>query len=103
MVFSVFVGVAVIGGGPAGVSAALTLANAGVRVALLHRPFRAARRPGEALPPGVFESFRHIGSWHSCHHLRSFGIRSAWGDSGNLREKSFLFSTPGYGWHLDRT
>ncbi|MEI6862590.1 MAG: FAD-dependent monooxygenase, partial [Verrucomicrobiota bacterium] len=96
--------VLVIGGGPAGAAAALTLAQAGRRCALLEGRPVPEWKIGETLAPesrqlmlalGVWESFLHDG------HLSSPGLCSVWGDS-KPAEKIFIFNPHGSAWQLDR-
>lgn len=96
--------VAVIGGGPAGSVAALRLARAGQRVAVLHEhapaPPVGDHLPGEARPLldalGLQPLLGHTGA------LRSSGVTSAWGEP-ELHAKPGVFSPYGAGWHLDRS
>jgi flavin-dependent dehydrogenase len=96
--------VAVIGGGPAGASAATVLARAGVHVLLAEQTPRPAFKIGEGLPPAAKPLLRALGAWDQLEvdgHLRSCGNESAWGDSV-LRSTHFLNDPNGHGWHLDR-
>jgi flavin-dependent dehydrogenase len=98
------VDVAVIGGGPAGASTAVTLARAGVRVALFERAAKFVPKVGEALPPRVAVVLKSLGVWErflADDHLRCYGNRSAWGTS-RLQEYDFIFDPHGCGWHVDR-
>jgi len=98
------VDVAVVGAGPAGATAALTLARRGVRVLLVGRAERPAIRIGEGLPPAARPLLESLGLWtrfQRAGHLPSYGNRSAWGSS-ELVDKDFIFNPYGHGWHLDR-
>ena len=95
--------VAIVGGGPAGAAAALTLARAGVAVVLLDagRPRLAV---GETLPPASRPALDALGlsaSMAAEGHLPSVGSWSAWGGAEPWG-RDFLFNRFGHGWHLDR-
>jgi flavin-dependent dehydrogenase len=95
---------AVIGGGPAGSSAALALARCGCRVLILERAADGPTRPGETLPPHVRLDLEGLGLWPeflTAGHLGSSGLRSAWGRS-EPADNSSLFDPYGPGWHIDR-
>jgi flavin-dependent dehydrogenase len=96
--------IAVIGGGPAGAVAAMTLARSGVTVALLDAG--ASRHPsvGETLPPAVRSVFDRLGLRATVTaegYLPSVGSWSAWGGAEPFG-RDFLFNRFGHGWHLDR-
>lgn len=96
--------VLVVGGGPAGTAAALTLATYGVRSILVERTNYSTQRIGETLPPDVRVPLARLGVWErfvAAGYLPSTGIRSAWGDALPY-EQSFVFNPYANGWHVDR-
>jgi flavin-dependent dehydrogenase len=96
--------VVVVGGGPAGAAAAITLARAGCRVLLLERSSGKGFKIGEALPPASRPLLQELGVWDSFvadGHLPCYGNLSAWGSS-QLHSTDFICDPNGNGWHLDR-
>jgi flavin-dependent dehydrogenase len=96
--------VAVVGGGPAGAMAALTMARLGCRAWLIEASHYDEPRLGETLPPSVEPLLARIGPWEafaSSHAVASYGNQSAWGGP-DLLGQSFIFSPQGNGWHVDR-
>lgn len=96
--------VVVVGGGPAGAAAALTLARGGCRALLLEEGRLGDFKVGEGLPPGVRPLLRELGVLErllEAGHLPSYGNVSAWG-SPVLQSLDFIFDPNGHGWHLDR-
>jgi flavin-dependent dehydrogenase len=96
--------VIVLGGGPAGAAAALTLARKGHAVALLTKMPRAAPPIGETLPPEIKAALAQLSLWDTfvaSGHARSPGTVVIWG-SEQAHENDFLFSPYGDGWHIDR-
>ena len=76
------VDVAVVGGGPAGCAAAISLARLGRRVALLERTSYGAARVGETLPPAVQPLLRELGVWErflADGHAPAPGLVVRWG------------------------
>ena len=97
--------VVVIGGGPAGVSAARELASHGVETLLIERSDGSGNPAGECLAPSANPLLRQLGLYDALlasAPLPSFGNRSAWGGDGTLVDRDFLREPLGHGWHLDR-
>jgi flavin-dependent dehydrogenase len=98
------VDVIVIGGGPAGCSAAIALSRAGFAVTILERSRSETARIGETLPPEARQWLTALGVWEKFRadgHLESPGIVSAWGGP-DLYENDFIGNPNGPGWHVDR-
>ncbi|MBV9851966.1 MAG: tryptophan 7-halogenase [Armatimonadetes bacterium] len=94
----------VLGGGPAGSAAALTLARAGRRVALADRGAGPAFPAGESLPPAARPLLHLLGvmdRFLAGPHRPCYGNQFAWG-SDELEEMDFLRDPNGHGWRLDR-
>ena len=97
----------VLGGGPAGSAAAITLARAGWNV-LLAETLRLAATPafkiGESLPPAARPLLRDLGLESvvaAGGHLPSPGTVSVWGGDEPVA-RDFIRDPQGAGWHLDR-
>ena len=93
----------VVGGGPAGASAALTLARLGHRI-LLVDDSAGAFKIGESLAPAARPLLRDLGvteRFLADGHLPCYGNVSAWG-SDEAHTTDFVFNPHGHGWHLDR-
>src|SRR4051812_15159717 len=98
------VDVLVLGGGPAGASAARALACGGASVVMAERSAYDRFRVGETLPPEANVLLARLGLaglLGEGGHLPSPGIVASWGSSEPL-ENDFIFSPHGHGWHLDR-
>ncbi len=96
--------VAVLGGGPAGASAAIAVLQKGYSVLLIEKSPLDGIRYGETLVPKVREPLVKLGVWErflSDNHLKSSGIQSSWGQA-ELYENNFIFNPYGNGWNLDR-
>jgi len=75
--------VLVVGGGPSGSAAAITVASAGGDVTLIEGKNFPRHRPGETLHPGVEPLFRQLGvagAVEAAGFLRHVGNRVQWGD-----------------------
>jgi flavin-dependent dehydrogenase len=95
----------VIGGGPAGMAAALGLVEFGIEVTVLERMSSPSVRIGETLPPEAATLLRRLGVWErflSERHLPAPGTISVW-ETDEPNEQDFIFNPYGNGWHLDRT
>ena len=95
----------IIGGGPAGAAAAITLASKGFRIAIIERSNYSMLRIGETLPPSISRFLIDLGVWNlflKGDHIKSFAIRSAWG-SKKLHDSIHIYNPYGSGWHINRT
>ncbi|HEX6510379.1 MAG TPA: tryptophan 7-halogenase [Chloroflexota bacterium] len=98
--------VAVVGGGPAGAAAAITIVGAGPRATLIEASRYDRQRIGETLPPSAWPLLAHLDGRLEqrvganvaipCH-----GVASAWSGK-EIERRSFIFDAHGHGWHLDR-
>jgi 2-polyprenyl-6-methoxyphenol hydroxylase-like FAD-dependent oxidoreductase len=98
------VDVAVVGGGPAGLAAALRLARRGISVAVCERATSPRPRAGETVPPQIRLALEELGAWErfaAAGHLPGWATSSSWG-GGGVGYSDFLFRPGGPGWHLDR-
>src|SRR5215510_13158227 len=96
--------VVVLGGGPAGAAAAITLTRAGRSVVVIEKSQYAQPRIGETLPPAARPRLVELAVWEpflAAGHLPSPGVLSVWGED-ELYETHFIFNPYGQGWHLDR-
>ena len=94
----------VVGGGLAGVGAAVTLARGGCSVILLESQAEPAWKIGETLAPEALQVLRRLGLHEAAEgspHLSSPGIRSAWGEP-QLADKDFILNPHGCAWQVDR-
>jgi flavin-dependent dehydrogenase len=98
--------IAVIGGGPAGAAAALTLRRhaPGLSVRLVEAGDYSTTRPGEVLPAvarSLLEQLGVMAAFERQGFVVGRAVASAWADD-ELDERHSIFSAQGPGWHLDR-
>lgn len=96
--------IVVVGGGPAGASVAMTLANHGLTPVVLETRQGPEFKVGECLPPSAGPILKQLGLQDQLQrdgHLPSYGNRSVWGAPTPI-ERDFIFGTQGHGWQLDR-
>jgi flavin-dependent dehydrogenase len=94
----------VVGGGPAGAAAAVSLARAGHPTLILERGTGNGWRIGETLPALAAEALRALGVWKrflADGHRPARCTAVAWGER-HLRLDHHLFNPHGHGWHIDR-
>jgi flavin-dependent dehydrogenase len=95
----------VVGGGPAGSAAAISLAAHGRRTLLVHCPERKMLRVGETLGPNVALVLRRLGAWEDFIALGSepcHGNQSAWGTAAADASSFIVNPVSQQGWHTDR-
>jgi flavin-dependent dehydrogenase len=98
------VDVVVLGGGPAGTAAAITLVRSGHAVTVLERTSYEGFRIGETFPPEVRTPLVELGIWEQFlgdRHLQSPGVAVAWGRAG-LNHNDYIVNPYGPGWHVHR-
>jgi flavin-dependent dehydrogenase len=98
--------IAVIGGGPAGASAALAAAEAGATVLLLHADLTPPRPVVERLTPQALRLLARLGLGDivaaSCGGYACPGVRSAWRSGGQATTVRSIFDPWGSGWVVSR-
>ena len=95
--------VVVIGGGPAGCSAAVSLLTAGYSTCVITRP-NVASAPGEGVTASAMNALAACGfapSRLSEAGRPWVGIDSCWGGA-DAAQRDFIASADGQGWHVDR-
>ena len=96
--------VTIVGGGPAGSAAAISLAQSCRRVLIVEKGSQETFKVGESLPPGALSLLRELRvqeRFAAAGHLSSYGNQSAWG-SDQLYSTDFIRDPNGNGWHLNR-
>ena len=98
------VDVAIVGGGPAGSSLAILLAQNDLSVVVIDASTGGVWKVGESIPPSATPVLKGLGIWEAFvrdEHLPYYGNRIYWG-SDEPRTEDFLSDGGGWGWHLDR-
>ncbi len=96
--------VVIVGAGPAGTAAAITLRQRNLSVLILETAPGPRWRIGETLAPAARPLLQNLGvlaDFEADGHLPSYGNLSAWGAS-RLSATDFIFNPYGHGWQLDR-
>jgi len=97
--------VIIVGSGPAGSSAAITLARSGAKVLMLEKRKQGHRSLGESIPPVAIELVEHfLGSTEQSLKdaaTQTAGNIACWGDS-QAAINDFYFTPKGYGLCVDR-
>ncbi|MFI5890958.1 tryptophan 7-halogenase [Actinoplanes sp. NPDC051513] len=96
--------VVVLGCGPAGAAAAITLAARGISPVVIDPRPSVEWEPGEGLPAAATPLLRKLGVWpafQASGHLRSSGFLSCWG-SDEPAFRPALLDPRGPSWQLDR-
>lgn len=98
--------VAIIGGGPAGTSAALTLLDkSSLSVCVIESTDYSNIRMGESVSPSMISVLRYLSfedDFLKKNHLPSYGIDASWGSS-KIFSRDFFFTGQGNGWNLNRS
>jgi len=98
------VDVLVLGSGPAGTSAAIVLATAGLRVLVISRDEASREKIGESLSARAQVVLRQLDVWETFladQHLPCWANKSSWGSVG-LSYHDCINDPAGHGWHIDR-
>lgn len=96
--------VAVVGGGPAGTSLAISLERKGLTVLVAERSDYKEWRAGETLSPKASIPLAKLGvmnTLQSIPHIASQAIHASWGGS-ELAENHSILNPYGTGWHIER-
>lgn len=96
--------VAIVGGGPAGSAAAITLARLGRHVVLADSSPTQRFRVGEGFPPSarsLLNDLQILDEFLAAGHRPSYGNVSVWGDA-EPRTDDFIGHLHGQGYQLDR-
>ncbi len=97
--------VVILGGGPAGLAAAIALRQSGRSVLVVERAANSNGSVGEHLPPYGCMLLRKLGVFDqvvSGPHLKCYGTRSQWGEADVQHEDYMLSPYSGWGLNLAR-
>lgn len=100
----IFNEVIVVGGGPAGITTALSLQKMGVNCLVIDNSSCLDVKPGESIHPNARSIFKKVGiaSFLTNQlHLPCYGSRFLWGHN-EIIDDLFIYSNSSHGWHLDR-
>lgn len=101
---NIFFDVIIIGGGPAGIAAGLTLNSRNVSTIIVEANQDINKKLGECIPPNAYPLFQKMGLekllTNDKHH-QYYGNKSAWGND-QFQEKIFLFEKHNKGILLNR-
>lgn len=96
--------VIIVGAGPAGLAASLTLSAYKISHCLIDANTSAIPKPGDALPPNAKPLFKQLGIIDLLdrpQHIPYYGNKSIWG-TDLPQEKEFIEGIHGHGYLLDR-
>ncbi len=100
-----FYPVVVIGGGPCGLAAALSVLNQGLSVAVIEKSDYHQQRIGEHLPPSALGIFAELDiplNLAIQSHLPCTGVMSWWGSSDSAHTMDYFFHPIQHGLNLSR-
>ena len=94
----------IVGGGPAGLSTAISLASVQINAIVIEKSDYDSSRLGEHLTPEGVLVLQQLGIWDQQfieQHRLCYGIRSAWGED-KITQSDYIFHPCGYGINLSR-
>ena len=96
--------VIIVGAGPAGLAASLTLSAYKISHCIVDANTSAVQKPGDAIPPNakpLLNQLGIIGLLENPHHIPYYSNKSSWG-TNELLEKELIDGVYGHGYLLDR-
>lgn len=97
--------VIIVGAGPAGLAASLTLSAYNITHCLIDAQTSAVEKPGDALPANAKPLLKQLGILDllkSTQHIPYYGNKSIWGNQ-KIHNKEFIENKHGHGFLLNRT